>query len=273
MADSRRARTDPRPPLHDWGGLLSLGVWLTAFGLGILSALPMVLVTLAGGGLLWDRERRLFHAINRLWGEALMRVMPWSVELRGGERLTSGGPWIIAPNHQSVLDIVVLYRLAVQYRTIVLREWVYTPLGLNILLAGYILTRRSADRARAEQLLERCRRWLARGISVLGFPEGTRSRSRKVLRLRRGLFELAERAQVAVLPVAIAGTDDGSHPGSWRFSFRRIHVIIEILEPLEPKATASGELRAACRAALTQRVAELRAELRRDRGQGPARAR
>jgi 1-acyl-sn-glycerol-3-phosphate acyltransferase len=264
----RPEQGDLRGPLADWGGLRTGLTWVQVGLRGVVAILGALLLVLAGG-LWWDRARRRFHAVNRWWGSSVMRMFPGPVELRGLHHLEAGGPFILAANHQSVVDLLVLYRLPVEYRTVVKRSWLFTPFGLNIGAAGYVLTPRRGDPEGAAKVLEGCASWLARGVSVLIFPEGTRARGWEVQRLKRGAFDLAARTGVPVLPVAVAGTNDISHPSSLRFSFLPHTLLVEVLPPLRVGEGGSDALRERCREALSARVAALREELRVTRGQGP----
>jgi len=243
--------------------MLSVLFWAQVLVFSALAQLAAIGVVLVGGTL-WDRDRRLFHAINRAWGVALTATLPFRLELRGFDRI-GPGPYVIVPNHQSVVDLLVTYRLPLSFRTVVKASWFDSPYGLAIRLAGYVPTRRSGDPESAARSLSACQGWPSRGISMLIFPEGTRSKAHRLRRFKRGPFELAVGAGVALLPVALAGTDDVAPPTTWRFSFGQ-RVIVEALEPVAVDGHDSHQLREVTRRRLASRVAELRAELR---GQKP----
>ncbi|MCA9555796.1 MAG: 1-acyl-sn-glycerol-3-phosphate acyltransferase [Myxococcales bacterium] len=258
---------DLRGPLEDWGGVRSVLTWGLVALRGLVAILGASLLVLAGG-LWWDRDRRAFHAVNRWWGRSVMDMFPGRVELRGLANL-EGGPVILAANHQSVVDLLVLYKLPTAYRTVVKRSWLFSPFGVNIGAAGYVLTPKKGEEGGGARVVERCARWIARGVSVLIFPEGTRSRSWQVQRFKRGAFELAELTGAKVVPVAVAGTNDISHPSSFRFCFHPHTIIVEVMPPLALGQDGVEGLRERCYVALSARVDALRAELRVTRGQGP----
>ena len=258
---------DRRPrPLRDARGLLSVLIWSYVVVFAAVCAVVALLLVLLGA-FLWDRDRRVFHALAAFWGAGIARTIPMDLELRGLEN-AQGGPFVITPTHSSVIDLLVVYLLRRQFRIVVKRSWFHTPYGLNIRLAGYIPTERSGDPRSAQRLIAQCRRWLRKDIDVLIFPEGTRSRDWKLRRFRRGPFVLAVNAGASVLPVAIAGSNDISHPAGLRFSLHK-HLILEVLPPIAPDGCDSRELRAACRRVLEERMAALRQELRERHGHGP----
>lgn len=262
-----RSSQDRRPrPLGDGGGIISAICWGWV-GACSVAAGALSLGLLSIGGPLWDRDRRLFSLVARAWGAGLSRSFPMGARLRGRENVGQG-PYIICANHQSIIDLLVMYLVPLDYRTVVKRSWFRTPLGLNIWLAGYIPTQRTGDPDAAARLLRSCQRWLDSGISLMMFPEGTRARDWRVHRFRRGAFELAVQTQTPILPVAIAGTNDVSHPDHWRFK-AGCRIIVEVQPPIPVEGHDSHSLRAACREVISARVAELRAELRATNDQGP----
>ncbi len=85
-------------------------------------------------------------------------------------------------------------------------------------------------RESALNALAECRDRLARRVSVMIFPEGTRSRTDELLPFKDGAFHLAIQARVPILPVAIAGTRNCMAKGS--FAFRRAHARAKVLTPI-----------------------------------------
>lgn len=265
-SSTARAR---RGALHDWGGVRNALTWthiVVTGALPILAALVLLLL----GGLAWDRDRRVFHRIAAWWGAAMARTLPFTVERRGFEA-ASGGPFVIVANHQSMLDLLVLYLLPLPYRTLVRRSLFYTPIGMNMWAAGYLPTPRRREGeavAEIERLGVECKARLARGLSVLIFPEGSRAHGRELLRFRRFAFDLAAEAAVPVLPVALTGTNDIAPPTSWRFAYD-LRILMEVLPAIPSEGRDSLELMRACRETLVERVAALRDELKTRYGQGP----
>jgi 1-acyl-sn-glycerol-3-phosphate acyltransferase len=233
---------------------------VAAFGLVALGACLLATLALAP---LWDPDRRVYHHINALWGRALCATLRFEVELRHGER-AAGGPFVVVANHQSRTDLLVTYLLPLPFRTFVKRKYFRTPLGVNLWLAGYVPV--ETGEATPGATLDGGRRWLARGVSVLVFPEGTRNPGATLKRFKRGAFELAVSAGVPVLPVAMAGNDDVMPHGSWRFHYHQ-RIVLEVLPPVRTEGRDADAVRREVRAALGERVAALADELYRA-GQG-----
>jgi len=86
------------------------------------------------------------------------------------------------------------------------------------------------SRTSGADALERCRDRLGKRVSVMIFPEGTRSRGRDLLPFKDGAFKLAIEAGVPVLPIVVAGTRHCMAKGSFRF--RRANAACCVLEPI-----------------------------------------
>jgi 1-acyl-sn-glycerol-3-phosphate acyltransferase len=127
--------------------------------------------------------------------------------------------------------------------------------GLAMRLGGDIPLRRGeGDSVRA--CLDECARALGGGISVMMFPEGTRSSNGELLPFKDGAFALAIRANVPILPVAIAGTR-GMRPKHSRW-FGKAHACAKILAPIPSTGKTVAQLRDESRAALVAVLPELR---------------
>ncbi len=143
------------------------------------------------------------------WSRVVVRNAGIELDVRGREHLVSGRTYLVMSNHQSLYDIPVLFRvIGPNIRMITKKELFRVPVfGGALAAAGFISIDRS-DRAQAIQSLERARQLLADGTHVWVAPEGTRSRTGKLLPFKKGAFYLALEAGLPILPVTIAGTRD-----------------------------------------------------------------
>jgi 1-acyl-sn-glycerol-3-phosphate acyltransferase len=115
-------------------------------------------------------------------------------------------PYVVIANHESSADPFLLSFLPWDMRWVAKEELFRVPLvGWLLRLAGEVPIRRG-DKDSAERMMAICRDTLAKGLSVMIFPEGTRSRDGELLPFKDGAFQLAIAAQVPVLPVCIEGT-------------------------------------------------------------------
>jgi 1-acyl-sn-glycerol-3-phosphate acyltransferase len=155
-----------------------------------------------------DRSGRGCRAIAGIWGRGLLRIGRVGVRVEGLDRLPEG-PAVYAANHASALDIpIVLGCLPVDFRIIYKRSLRLVPiLGQAMWAAGHIAIDRSHP-FRARRSLAAAARRIHGGMSVIVFPEGTRSPDATVLRFKRGSFALALDAGVPVVPVSIVGVKE-----------------------------------------------------------------
>jgi len=143
------------------------------------------------------------------WSGAVVRNARMNVEVRGREHLDPSRTYVVMSNHQSHYDIPVLFHvLGSNLRMVAKAELFAIPLwGRAMHDAGFISVDRS-NRERAIASLSAAKETLAQGINVFIAPEGTRSRTGKLLPFKKGGFNLALDAGLPILPIAVRGTRD-----------------------------------------------------------------
>ncbi len=145
------------------------------------------------GGVLWSRLNSLFT--------------PMFVTVTGKQNIKKDTSYIIIPNHQSYYDIFVVYGwLGMDIKWIMKKELKKIPgIGFGSQKVGHIFLDRSNSRVAVESLNE-AKRKLVKGISVVIFPEGTRSQTGELGTFKRGAFKLAHELELPILPITIKGT-------------------------------------------------------------------
>jgi 1-acyl-sn-glycerol-3-phosphate acyltransferase len=227
------------PPFQWWRTVLFLvpAIGIYTIGLGTLS-LASTLV---------DRGGRAAHACARTWSWLILATTGVAVDVRGLEQLKPGATYVFVANHQSIFDIPVIFAsLPYQLRIIAKQSLGAFPfLGWHLRRSGHLLVdRRNPDRG---GILRRWRALVGEGLSLIIFPEGTRSADGHVGAFRAGSFLLAIEAQLPVVPVSVDGTrfimrkgELTTRPGRVRL---RVHPPIETLE-LEVSAARDLAVRA-----------------------------
>ena len=217
-------------PNRLWLTAVSLWVWLV-FGLATLLTFPvMILIYLIT---IWkDPGRYLVGRVFRQIGVLTFKVNPlWTVRISGAKVENPRRPYVVVSNHESFADILLLCNLPWEMKWMSKVEILRIPyLGWMMRLAGDIPIDR-ASRESAVKALDLCRRSLKNRVSVMIFPEGTRSTTDELLPFKDGAFRLAIKTGVAILPLALVGTADALAKHDWRFGRADAHV--RVLPPVE----------------------------------------
>jgi 1-acyl-sn-glycerol-3-phosphate acyltransferase len=219
-----------------------------------------VLALLLAVTLPFDATRRIPGIFLRRLGSTPSYVFPfWHVRIEGSQ--PESGAYVCVSNHQSFLDIFAMARQRREMKWIAKEEIFKLPwFGLYFRLSGDIPVNRG-DRESGGAALSKARWYLDRGMPVMIFPEGTRSRDGKMGAFKPGAFRLAIEAQVPILPVAVTGSAYGMPKGSpW---IRPTLVLVRLLEPVPTKGMTGGDvvkLMETVRTRIAGAEAELRAE-------------
>ena len=157
----------------------------------------------------FDREKAVVHWLLVYQSLLLSRLMPiWKLKVEGRNKAVYKETYVIISNHQSLLDILLLNSLCYRFRWISKIENTKLPvLGWYLRMADYITVNRGNENSKAD-MLDKSYRSLKGGISIMIFPEGTRSADNEIGFFKRGAFQLAIQAGVSILPVIIDGTGD-----------------------------------------------------------------
>lgn len=176
---------------------------------------------------LFDRDRVVLHWLSRMWTAVYFGMVPsWRRHVTGMDNVGKNETYVVVVNHKSMLDIPLMYVLPFNFKWVSKREVYKWPLfGWVLWMHGDIAIERGGVKS-LRKLVDDGKRYLARGISVVIFPEGTRSKTDGLGRFHEGAFMLAKQAGVAVLPCVTVGT--GTAFNGWRFNFQnkfRVHIL------------------------------------------------
>ncbi len=153
-----------------------------------------------------EKERLGWHSVMRATTEWLLCHIPrvkTSFTNPTGE--TFERPAIVVANHESILDLLCVISLSPKLIVLTKRRGVwFNPLyGIGIRYAEYLPVRDNFSHC--EQKLTEL---IARGYSIVIFPEGTRSANQEILRFKQGAFYLAQKHGLDIVPVFLHGTGD-----------------------------------------------------------------
>ncbi len=180
----------------------------------------------------WKKGGDLAHLTGRCWGKAVLFVSRVKVSVEGLEHIDPHATYLYMANHQSMFDILVLSAyLPVQFRWLAKKELFQIPIfGHAMAIAGYISIDRS-DRRSAHKSLMVAARKIARGVSVVIFPEGSRSSDGQIGSFKAGGFHLACLSGQPIVPTVICGTHEVMPKG--RLSINPGRVVVSISPPVD----------------------------------------
>ncbi len=209
----------------------SVIIWVVGIALTVILFLVMAFFSI----ILYpfDRKRKIVHAQCFWWTDAVTALNPyWDVKVSGLENIDHHKTYVVVSNHQSMADIVIMYKTKMQFKWIAKDSLFKIPvLGWNMLLARHIRLRRG-DFSSIKKAYKEAGEWLRNGISVVFFPEGTRSDNHEIGTFQNGAFKLAIKEKVPILPIMIEGTKNAIPKGSWRFT-TKISCVIKVLAPID----------------------------------------
>ena len=170
-------------------------------------------------------------------------------------------PYVVVANHESFVDMLLISHLPTEMKWLSKIEIMKIPLlGWMMRLARDIpLTR--GDHDSAANALDQCKQRLETNVSVMIFPEGTRSKTDDLNKFKPGAFKLAIDGGYPILPMAVHGTRDCLRPNYWRMG--RATAEFRVLEPIETIGLTRDDLPALCdrvREMISASRDELRAE-------------
>ena len=219
-----------RRAAHRIGDLAFAGWVWTAIGLVGAVAWPVVAVA---------RRPRFGLACMRTAARTIFRLTGIRVTVEGVLPLGRGEPFVIASNHASYIDgLVLMAVLGASARFVAKAELRDNPLarwfldGIGVLYVDRFDVARSV--AHAGGLTDALRA----GETIAIFPEGTLHRMPGLLPFQMGAFMAAVETDASVVPVILRGTRSLMRDGTW-FP-RRFPVRVRIGEPVASRPPAPG---------------------------------
>jgi 1-acyl-sn-glycerol-3-phosphate acyltransferase len=205
-----------------------------------------------------DRANYLGGRLFRLTAVVMVRLTPrWHFRVTGLLPANPRLPYVVVANHESFADILLLSHLPWEMKWFSKVELMWIPImGWAMWGAGDIGVKRGRA-VSARQAMAAARRRLEQKVSVMIFPEGTRSPTRDLLPFKDGAFRLAVDAGVPILPLAIHGTRNAIARHDWRIG--PATAVVEVLEPISSQGITQRELKERVRAAIEAARERLRA--------------
>lgn len=229
--------------------LLRTVLWL----IPTIAIYTIVLGILSIGSSLFSSRGYFAHGCARAWSWLILATTGVQVSVTGLEKLNPKQTYVFASNHQSIYDIPVLFwSLPYQLRIIAKQSLGNFPfLGWHLRRTGHMLV----DRRRPDPL--RIFRWAnalaSNGLSLIIFPEGTRSRDGHVGPFKGGPFYSAVQAGLPIVPISVIGSRHVMRKGRLTTTPGFVRVVVH--DPIRTHASQEPDMREV--RALAARVREV----------------
>ena len=242
--------------------LISGFVWILTILIVCLGLLYVSAVWLATAA--WDRGRYHAGRAFRHLAVAQVKLNPlWHFEIDGNLPANPRNPYVAVSNHESYADIFLISHFPWEMK------WLSKKTIFNIPVMGWMMRMANdvplvrGKRESAVNALRECRDRLEKRVSVLIFPEGTRSKNNDLLPFKDGAFKLAIQAGVPILPIAVAGTRHCMAKNS--FVFRKATAKARVLSPVPVDGLTDADV-PALREEVRTRIDRARHDLLRELG-------
>lgn len=211
-----------------------------------------------------DHKRIALHFITSRLLFGFMHINPfWRCHFWGLPNLYGKQPAVIVVNHQSVGDIVVLSGLPIHFKWVAKSQIFQIPLiNLFMMMLGCICLNTDTISS-TKKMMRECKQLLNQGVSVLLFPEGTRTEDGKLLPFKEGPFKLAVECNVPIIPIVVTGTRE-----IWPKHSRRLalagEIQVKVLPAISPQSAMMNEqtLTSQVRTVMQKALQEMRGQQR-----------
>jgi 1-acyl-sn-glycerol-3-phosphate acyltransferase len=189
----------------------------------------------------FDSDRRMVHRWLLFQGIFMVRTCPlWRTVIEGREKIVKGEAYVMISNHQSIIDILLVNTLGNSFRWVSKTENYRVPiLSTSMRLAKYIEIERG-NKESVIKMMDLAKASLGKGISVMMFPEGTRSRGNDPGPFKTGAFQLALEAGRPILPIVLDGTGKVLPKRGLKFSSGH-RLRLKVLDPVYPADFGSSD--------------------------------
>lgn len=221
------------PPFHWWRTVF----WL----IPTIALYTIVLGSLSIGASLFESRGYFAHWCARTWSWLILATTGVRVQVRGLERLQRGRTYVFVSNHQSIYDIPVLFAsLPYQLRIIAKESLGSFPfLGWHLSRTGHLLVNRRKRDPR--HVFDWANGLTAKGLSLLVFPEGTRSETGMLGAFKGGSLYPAVQAGLPIVPLSISGSRHVMRKGRLMTCPGEVDLVVH--EPIATVAAMEPDIR------------------------------
>lgn len=247
-AEVEEPRAERPPGLVDHA--VSAGLWTA----GLAWMIPMMLGMM---GLATIVHPKRYDRLSRLYcrGQVALTGSRWRAVV--DPAVDPQQPYLFAQNHVNLLDHVTLYPATPHFKQgLELESHFRIPVYGWFMRSRGTIPVRPGKQGQSPEIMDRMRREVAAGHSILAFPEGTRTIDGRVGPFRRGVFYIARDLGIPVAPVAVTGMYDVLRKGSARMRPGQ-QVTVYVDAPIETAGLSDDDIPALAervRATVARRV-------------------
>lgn len=199
----------------------------------ILSLMVLTGATVIGTKI-GDAKFWAYHP-GRIWSKIVVRILLLSVHVEGRENLDKNSSYVFVANHQGAFDIFLIYGyLNKNFKWMMKYQLLKIPfVGATCRASEHIIVDKRSP-AKILDTLNKARKTLQNGMSLVEFPEGSRSKDGTIGKFHRGGFVLADELQLPVVPLTINGSFDVLPRTRKSIYVTRRHLTLTIHKPIMP---------------------------------------
>ncbi len=232
-------------------------IYQICFALPVMIAVTiLVALTTMIGSIFNDRFWGYWPGM--IWGRLFYAIFLIPIRVHGRENIRKGQSYVIAANHQSYWDAFLMYGfVGIPFKWVMKKELGKIPfVGWACYMAGHILIERSS-RVKSMESIRKAESKLKNGMSVVIFPEGTRTPDGQMGRFKRGAFLISQELELPILPVTIDGNYDVMSRHAWHVTWHPVHMTIHAPIPAQPNAGLTEQEQTAVMNDTAQKVSEI----------------
>ncbi|MCX7611397.1 MAG: 1-acyl-sn-glycerol-3-phosphate acyltransferase [Ignavibacterium sp.] len=200
---------------------------ITVIKLLLIGIHTIILSIIATFSALVDRSFKSYFFLTKIFSKGILFIAGVKVETINKNKIDNNSTYVFVSNHLSQFDIPVLQsaipnRIAMIFKKELSRIPIF---GWQLVLGPHIMVDRKSPESGMKSIEQAKERMKAKSISVLVFPEGTRSKTGDLLPFKRGAFHLASKIGAPIVPVTIINSEKIMPKGSFKLKRGNVKVI------------------------------------------------
>lgn len=187
----------------------------------IVVALPLFLIDtlftalVSSAAAMFPCGDRVYTKVTRWWGKNTCRLFLLPVEVRGTENLNPDQSYVFLANHQSYLDIFICYGYLKHNFKWMMKEYLRKMPIIGWACENTHQIYVGDSISSIQRAVEQSKETLRGGMSMVIFPEGTRTHDGKLGEFKRGAFMLANEIGLPIVPLTLTGGFEAFNRKAW----------------------------------------------------------